>query len=270
MRNCPNSQSLAMKISLYQQDIQWLDPEANYLKIESVLSSNRDTELLVMPEMCSSGFVTSPDASQLELPEQVIGRLKSLAEKYQTALCGSFAVNDGGTCCNRAYFVTPEGGVWQADKRHLFAPGGEAQDYTPGQSKCIVQWRGIRFLLLVCYDLRFPVWSRYTPDAPYDIVIYVANWPTKRQLAWDTLLVARAIENQAFAIGVNRVGEDPACQYAGGTRAVHPYGHILAECPMGEESVCSFDPDMEKLMEYRLRFSSLVDSDRFVIQDCVS
>lgn len=259
-----------MKISLFQQDIQWLDLQANYLKVESVLSAHPDTDLLVLPEMCTTGFVTSPQPGQLESPEAVEQRLKALAARYNTALCGSFAVSEGSTNCNRAYFVSPEGNVWFADKHHLFAPGGEARDYKAGDRKCIVEWRGIRFLLLVCYDLRFPVWSRYAEGSEYDISLYVANWPLKRQLAWDTLLSARAIENQAFVIGVNRVGQDPVCQYSGGTRAIHPYGHILAECPDGVESVCSFEPDMEKLREYRQKFPSLKDSDRFVIPDCVS
>lgn len=259
-----------MKISLFQQDIKWLDLEANYLKVESVLSSHPDIDLLVMPEMCTTGFVTAPVAGSLESSVQVEQRLKSISAKYATALCGSFAVVDGGVNCNRFYFVTPEGAVHYADKHHLFAPGGEARDYKAGDRKCIVEWRGIRFLLQVCYDLRFPVWARYTAEEPYDVILYVANWPMQRQLAWEILLSARAIENQAFVVGVNRVGEDLMCQYKGGTRAVHPYGHILAECLDSEESVCTFEPDMEKLWDYRKKFPSLVDSDRFIIQDSVS
>lgn len=259
-----------MKISLFQQDIKWLDLEANYLKVESVLSSHPDIDLLVMPEMCTTGFVTAPVTGTLESPVQVVQRLKSISAKYATALCGSFAVDDGGENCNRFYFVTPEGDVYYADKHHLFAPGGEARDYKAGDRKCIVEWRGIRFLLQVCYDLRFPVWARYTAEEPYDVILYVANWPMQRQLAWEILLSARAIENQAFVVGVNRVGEDLMCQYKGGTRAVHPYGHILAECLDSEESVCTFEPDMEKLWDYRKKFPSLVDSDRFIIQDSVS
>lgn len=259
-----------MKITLFQQDIQWLDPEGNFLKVESVLQSHPDTDLLVLPEMCLTGFVTMPQPGQLKSCVEVERRLKELSQRYGTALCGSFAVVDDGINRNRAYFVTPEGTLDYADKHHLFAPGGEAKGYVAGEGKCIVEWRGIRFLLLVCYDLRFPVWSRNTAEAMYDVLICVANWPVQRQLAWDTLLAARAIENQAFAIGVNRVGNDLMCQYEGGTRAIHPYGHVLAECPRGAESVCSFEPDMVKLQEYRKKFPSLSDSDSFVIQDFVS
>lgn len=259
-----------MKISLFQQDIQWLDPEANCLKVESVLQAHPDTDLLVLPEMCLSGFITEPAPGQLPQPAEVVTWLKEMAARYGTALCGSFAVEEQGVNRNRAYFVTPEGNVSFADKHHLFAPGGETRGYEPGQDKCIAEWRGIRFLLLVCYDLRFPVWSRQTAAEPYDVLICVANWPMQRRLAWDTLLAARAIENQAFAIGVNRVGQDLMCPYSGGTRAIHPYGHILAECPDGVESVCTFEPDMQKLKDYRSKFPSLVDADAFVILDRVS
>lgn len=254
-----------MQISLFQQDITWLDPEINYLKIESVLMSHPDTDLLVMPEMCATGFVTNPQPGQIEKSEDVEARLKASSKKYQTALCGSFAVETTECNRNRCYFVTPEGMVYFADKRHLFSPGGEALGYKAGREKCIVEWRGIRFLLLVCYDLRFCVWSRYTAEAPFDIMICVANWPSQRQLAWNTLLPARAIENQAYVIGVNRVGQDKMCPYSGGTMAIHPYGHIVARCEDNQEGVCSFEPDIEKLHDFRKKFPSQLDADNFTI-----
>ena len=254
-----------MKITLFQQNITWLDPEDNYLKIESVLMSQPDTDLLVMPEMCSTGFVTNPQPGQIEKPEDVEKCLKRLAAKYNTALCGSFAVATSEGNRNRCYFVTPEGEVHFADKRHLFSPGGEAKGYQAGKEKCIVEWHGLRFLLLVCYDLRFCVWSRNTAEAPYDVMICVANWPSQRQLAWNTLLPARAIENQVYVIGVNRVGQDEMCPYSGGTVAIHPYGHIVAQCTDNLEGVCSFEPDIEKLKDFRKKFPCQVDADRFVI-----
>lgn len=254
-----------MKISLYQQNIAWLDPEVNYLKIESVLASHPDTDLLVMPEMCATGFVMNPQPGQIEKSETVEARLKSLAAKYGTALCGSFAVETADFNRNRCYFVTPEGGVHFADKHHLFTPGGEAKDYRAGKEKCIVEWRGIRFLLLVCYDLRFCVWLRFTDEHPYDVMLCVADWPAQRQLAWQTLLPARAIENQVYVAGVNRVGEDKLCPYSGGTMAIHPYGHVIAQCEDNQEGVCSFEPDIDKLNDFRKKFPSQVDADRFEI-----
>lgn len=260
-----------MKISLYQQDIAWLDPEANYLKIESVLMSNPDTDLLVMPEMCSTGFITEPKPGQIETPEAVETRLKALSTKYNTALCGSFAVETAECNRNRCYFVTPEGKVYFADKHHLFSPGGEAKGYRAGKEKCIVEWNGLRFLLLVCYDLRFCVWSRNTEAEAYDVMICVANWPSQRQLAWSTLLPARAIENQAYVIGVNRVGQDKFCPYSGGTMAIHPYGHAVAQCANLQEDVCTFEPDINKLFDFRKKFPCQTDADKFeFIQDHAS
>lgn len=256
-----------MNITLFQQDIAWLTPADNWQKIEQVLLSHPETDLLVLPEMCLTGFVLAPEQeagipSDAEVEQQILER----ASRHQTAICGTFAVRVGNEYRNRAYFVQPDGCISFADKHHLFAPGGEARIYQPGQERCIVQYMGIRFFLLVCYDLRFPVWARYAEGNEYDCLICMANWPQARQLAWETLLPARAIENQCFVIGVNRCGEDPICPYLGGTRAIHPYGHIIASCPDAQESVCTFQPDMEKLLSFRQKFPTLMDADSFDIR----
>lgn len=256
-----------MQIALFQQNIDWLAPADNFSKIESVLSSHPEIDLLVLPEMCSTGFVTAPQAGDLEQTEVVERRLSQLSARYQTALCGSFAVTvDGaGDNRNRLLFVTPEGDVYRYDKHHLFTIGGESRGYVAGQEHSIIAWRGVRFLPIVCYDLRFPVWSRNSATESYDILLCVANWPKSRRLAWDTLLSARAIENQCYVVGVNRVGDDPVCYYDGGTRAVHPYGHLVAQCPAEEESLCMFAPDMQKLEDFRRKFPSLKDADSFTL-----
>ncbi len=263
-----------MNISLYQQDIKWLDPEANYRKIENVLSKHSDSDLLVLPEMCNTGFVTIPKPGEIEYYLDVEKRLLDLSSRYQTAICGSFAVTlspskdgvmDPENNRNRCYFVTPEGEIHHYDKHHLFNIGNEGKGYLSGQEQCIVTWHGIRFFLIVCFDLRFPVWSRFSNSNSYDILICVANWPQKRRLAWNTLLPARAIENQVYVIGVNRVGDDVLSAYDGGTRAIHPYGHVVAECENGEEEVCTFTPDMKKLEDFRKKFPSQKDSDDFSI-----
>lgn len=257
-----------MRITLFQQNIDWLSPESNYDKIESVLAAHPDTDLLVVPEMCSTGFVTNPQPGEVEPVAAVESRLLTLSRRYSTAICGSFAVSlaENDENRNRCYFATPEGDLHHYDKHHLFSIGGEARGYKPGQERPVVEWRGVRFMLVVCYDLRFPVWSRNTASAPYDIMICVANWPMQRRLAWDTLLAARAIENQAFVVGVNRVGKDAMCAYDGGSRAIHPYGHLLAQCPENDESVCSFEPEMKKLEDYRRKFPSWKDADPFILK----
>lgn len=250
-----------MLITLFQQDIQWLDPSANYQKIEQTLRQSAETDLLVLPEMCNTGFVTRPMTGQIETAEEVEKTLQNLARNYNTAICGSFAVSTPEGNRNRCYFVTPEGTVHHYDKHHLFTPGKEDLGYAAGEERVIVEWKGIRFMLIVCYDLRFPGWNRNRLDSTYDILICVANWPKARQLAWDTLLRARAIENQAYCIGVNRVGTDTMCDYQGGTCAIHPYGHAVASCKDNQEDICSFSPDMEKLNDYRRKFPSLRDQD---------
>lgn len=256
-----------MQITLFQQNIDWLSPKTNFAKIESVLATHTETDLLVMPEMCSTGFVTDPSSDDVEPSAKIEQLLLSLATRYQTALCGSFAVTDDKAVSNynRFLFVTPEGMIYRYDKHHLFTIGGELQGYEPGIEKPVFEWRGVRFRPLVCYDLRFPVWNRNTPELLYDVLICVANWPQARRLAWDTLLAARAIENQAYVIGVNRVGDDTLCHYDGGSRVIHPYGHIVAQCPDEQEAICTFTPDMKKLESFRQKFPSLKDADRFSI-----
>ena len=238
-----------MRITLYQQDITWLDTADNWQKIEQVLSVSAETDLLVVPEMCTSGFVTNPESEQVEESSDVEQRLLILSKKYNKAIVGSFAVRTDKQY-NRCYFATPEGELHYYDKHHLFRPGMEHKGYIPGETAKVVCWHGIRFMLCVCYDLRFPAWLRYRENMEYDILICVANWPMQRQLAWNVLLRARAIENQVYCIGVNRVGKDDLCEYIGGSCAIHPYGHPVAECTDASEGLCTFEPDMEKLYSF--------------------
>ena len=262
-----------MRIALFQQDCVWRSPDANYQLMEAQLRLHAGCDLFVVPEMASTGFVTTPRPEQLESAPAVEARLLDLAVRYGSAICGSFAVAAGGDApdeeaCrlfNRAYFVTPEGEVHRYDKRHPFSPGGEDRAYAAGSRQAVVSYRGVRFLMCVCYDLRFPVWLRRTDVADYDVLLCVANWPAQRRLAWEVLLRARAIENQVYAVGVNRVGADPMCPYTGGTKAVHPYGHVLAECRDGEAACCTFEPDMAELAHYREKFPALADGDRFTL-----
>ncbi len=168
--------------------------------------------LIVLPEMFSTGFITMP-AGEAESDGASLGWMKAIAKKYGCAVAGSVATEDGGLFYNRFYFVKPDGTFVKYDKRHLFSFAGEDRRFTAGSEKVITEYNGVRFFLQVCYDLRFPCFSRNILPNPYDAVIYVASWPSPRIGAWDTLLKARAIENQCYAIGVNRVGKDPSCQY---------------------------------------------------------
>ena len=176
-------------------------------------------------------------------------------------MAGSVSIKENGKFYNRFYFVYPDGTYCSYDKRHLFTYGGEHKTFTAGKERVIVTYQGVRILLQICYDLRFPVWSRNRKD--YDMVIYVASWPTLRVEVWSALLRARALENQCYVAGVNRVGEDPSCQYSGGTALIDPYGHTLGACKDGEEGEVTADIDMEELERFRQKFPVLDDADAF-------
>ena len=250
-----------MNIALVQLDIVWADPIRNRSRLDSILATMPKVDLCVLPEMFSTGFATLPEGIAEEDPCDTLAWMKSKAAEMDCALAGSVALRTAGQYVNRFYFVKPDGSVTKYDKRHLFTFGGEHHRFSRGDDRVVVEWRGVRFLLNVCYDLRFPVWSRNRKD--YDAAIYVASWPSVRQFPWDTLLRARAIENQCYVLGVNRVGTDPSCQYAGGTAFIDPYGATLAACGSGIEEYVIGDLDLESLEAFRARFPVLEDADSF-------
>ena len=194
---------------------------------------------------------------------ETITALKQWASLFQVAICGSYITVDNGRYYNRAFFLTPEGEEFYYDKRHLFAPGGEARQYTPGDSRAVVEYGGVRFLLLVCYDLRFPVWSRCRGD--YDAILCCASWPAPRREVWRTLLRARAIENQCYAAGVNRVGDDPAARYAGDSALVDFKGRTMVEAGGGERILTGVF-DTGALAAFREKFPAWRDADEFVLK----
>ena len=225
-----------MKAALIQCDILWGEPAQNRAHYERLIRRT-EADLYVLPEMFDTGFVVEPD------------------------VCGSVAVKEHDRWRNRLYFVRPQGqgGVTFYDKHHLFEYGGETLSYVPGSERVVADWRGVRFLLQVCFDLRFPMWARCLDD--YDCIIYAASWPNKRQHAWDILLQARAVENQSYVLGVNRVGKDPVCEYDGGSVVVYPYGNVIAAAPSGSEAVVTAEFDMDKLRQFREKFPVLKDRD---------
>jgi predicted amidohydrolase len=208
--------------------------------------------------MFSTGFCTLPEGIA-ESEGLSLDWLKAKAAAMNAAIAGSVATEEQGKYYNRFYFVKPDGSVEYYDKRHLFTYGGEHNHYTAGDKRVVVEWRGVRILLEVCYDLRFPIWSRNRGD--YDMIIYVASWPTPRVEAWKALLVARAIENQCYVAGVNRVGDDPNCTYSGGSSIINPYGRHMAICADNCECEVSAEIDMEALEAFREKFPVLKDAD---------
>lgn len=253
-----------MKINLIQTDIVWGDPQANCAHLDKLLAGAEPAELYVLPEMFSTGFATLPNATVEHEPSAGLAWMQRKAAELHAAIAGSIALEVGEKCVNRFYFVRPDGTYEQYDKRHLFGYGGEGERFQAGQERVIVKYLGVRFLLAVCYDLRFPVWLRSRDD--YDVMLLVASWPDVRRFAWDTLARARAIENACYVAAVNRVGSDPACTYNGGTAFIGPYGETLAEAADGRESVVSGEIDLARIATYHTKFPVLSDADSFELK----
>ena len=248
-----------MKISIIQQDIVWKSIRENIQRADAAVDAAPGADLYVLPEMFSTGFCTDPEGIA-ECPDgESLSWMKSKASQTGAAIAGSIAVFDEGRYYNRFYFVSPDGTVSHYDKKHLFTYGGEHLRFTAGDERVVVEFKGVRILLEVCYDLRFPVWSRNRGD--YDMIMYVASWPAGRVNAWKSLLVARAIENQCYVAGVNRVGSDPSNEYTGASMVIDPYGHVIASCEDGKQMTASADIDIPALDAFRAKFPVLRDSD---------
>ena len=248
-----------MKTALIQMDIAWGDVQKNINRAITLIGEHPGADLYILPEMFSTGFNGECEKE----PAEGLKAMQEIARERDCAVAGSIAIElEGGARVNRFYFVTPDS-VRYYDKKHLFTYSGEHKKFTGGTERVIVEWKGLRILLLVCYDLRFPVWSRHRGD--YDMILYVASWPSSRRFAWDSLLKARAIENQCFVAGVNRVGTDPSCVYDGGSVLLDPYGTAIASCTDSMEEVAEGDVDMNVLTEYREKFPVLDDAETFVL-----
>lgn len=248
-----------MKITILQRDIEWAKPSVNINRADEAIDRNPGSDIYVLPEMFSTGFCTNPEGIAESDNSETLQWLKRKAAAIDAAIAGSVAVTKDGKFYNRFYFVKPDGSVTHYDKKHLFTYGGEHKRFTAGNERVVVEFRGVRILLEICYDLRFPVWARNRGD--YDMILYVASWPTPRVSAWSALLVARAIENQCYVAGVNRVGNDPACQYCGGSVVIDPYGKTIAACTDNLECEATATIDIEALEAFRAKFPVLNDAD---------
>ena len=251
-----------MKIAVLQTDIRWGDISANIFEAGRLLDSAPNAELYVLPEMFTTGFNSICEEAAKGCPAG-LEFLKNEAAKRNCALAGSICLSlEDGMKANRLYFVTPDSVQWY-DKRHLFNYGGEGKEYRAGDRRTVVEWKGVRFLLTICYDLRFPVWTRNRND--YDVMICVASWPVQRRYAWDCLLKARAIENQCYVVAANRVGTDPSCTYDGGSVILDPSGKTVSACRDSKVDIAIGEADMEMLSEMRSHFPVLADSDDFYL-----
>ena len=258
-----------MKVGIIQTDIIWCDIPANIARAEALISSSEPADLYILPEMWSTGFVIEAQSvAQTEEECEALRWMVTTAAARNCALSGSLVIEDGGKYYNRHYFVTPEGIAARYDKKHLFRIGGETKRFTAGSERVVVEWRGVKFLLQTCYDLRFPVFVRNrvtTEGYDYDAIIYIASFPTPRIAAWRTLSAARAIENESFVIAVNRTGDDIYCNYNGGSVVWDSFGEAVAECG-DKECVVVAGLDTDELKARRKRFPTLREADLFNIE----
>lgn len=253
-----------LNITLVQPDMVWEDKQANLTHYEQLIASTTDKEVVVLPEMFSTGFSMAPERLAEPMNGPSVQWMKDIAQRYRCILTGSLIIEDNGKYYNRLLWVQPDGNLGYYDKRHLFAYADEDKHYSSGEKRLIAQVKGWRICLMVCYDLRFPVWSRNLDDA-YDVLIYVANWPERRSLAWKTLLQARAIENQAYVVGLNRIGKDGKdISYSGDSSVFGPLGETLWQQHM-EPAVHTITLDKQTLTDTRKHFPFLNDADKFMI-----
>lgn len=253
-----------LRVSLVQTNVHWHAAEQNREHFDALIDPLvGKSDLVVLPETFTSGFTQAPQDIAESMDGPSIRWMQAYARKANAALCGSMAMRDGEQFFNRFVFVHPDGKVDHYDKRHRFGLGGETERYSAGDRRVVITYRGWRLFPQVCYDLRFPVYSRN--DLGYDAAIYVANWPTPRTAAWRALLRARAIENQAFVVAVNRVGQDGnGISYSGASAAIGPEGDDLVD--LGDEPrVETFTLRRQRLVDFRTRFPFLADQDRFEI-----
>lgn len=248
-----------VKVTIIQTDIKWASIGDNIKSADALLAGARQSDIYVLPEMWATGFNVTPDDDAFG--DEPLEWMKRTAASRQCVVCGSLSVKPvDGTLRNRLYFVLPDSSYYFYDKHHLFTCGGEDKRFTPGNHRVVAEYKGIKFLLLTCYDLRFPVWSRYRGD--YDAIILVANWPESRQDVWNTLLKARAIENQCYVIGANRTGQDPLCSYGGGSVIIDAKGRVVKQADGKAEQTITADFDINALYEFRSKFPVLDDRDK--------
>lgn len=218
-----------MKITVIQQNIIWKDVEANIKQMGALIAKAAKADIYLFPEMCSTGFCMEPQDVAEAVNGPTVQAFLVWAKKYDAAIAGTVMTKESeGVFRNRMYFVTPDGNVQHYDKCHLFEYSGEDKVYKPGTQKVIWEWRGVRVRPVICYDIRFPIFLHNTGD--YDVLLISANFPESRMLAWDTLIRARAIENQCYVAASNRVGADDYGKYVGHSVILNPYGQNIATC----------------------------------------
>ena len=260
-------------VSIIQTSLHWQNRAANLNHFEKLMAQIDKSNLIVLPEMFTSGFTMQAKQVADVVDGEVLQWMQSMAFKKQAVIIGSVVIEEEGNFYNRLLWVNPDGTFAHYNKRHLFRMANENEHYAEGKSRLITKLHDWRICPLVCYDLRFPAWSRnvnwsktFEQTHQYDVLIYVANWPERRSHAWKSLLVARAIENQCYVIGVNRIGLDGNdINYTGDSMVISPLGEIISKTKANEESVETITLNIKELNDYRAAFPAINDADEFEI-----
>ena len=254
-----------MKIALIEKTLDWENIPANLSAFKNVLHRvDALCQMVVLPEMFSTGFSMHPERFSSSELNSVPEWMLKMASIFNILVCGSSIAKERAGYFNRFYFAFPDGSLQWYDKRHLFRMGEENNAYLPGKKRVVVQYDGWRILPQVCYDIRFPVWNRNLDD--YDLAIYVANWPSARKEVWTTLLKARAIENQCYVVGVNRIGTDPNVSYHGDSVVFSPKGEKLSIKMDAGNEIITADLSLEELIAFREKFPVWKDRDAFRLE----
>ena len=249
------------KVTILQTNVSWANPDENVKNVQRLFDETAGSDLYVLPEMWATGFATTPHDIAENEDSIALNWMRQMAVKHSCAISGSLLIRTADESYhNRHYFVTPDD-TYYYDKHHLFTYGHEDEYITAGTDHVVATWQGHRFLLLTCYDLRFPLWARYGRAGEYDAIIVVANWPEKRQQAWRVLTRARAVENQCYLIGANRVGDDQYCHYLGESLVCDSQGETILICEANKEEAKTVSLDFSSLDSIRSRFRVLDDRD---------
>jgi predicted amidohydrolase len=259
----------SLTITLIQTNLFWENKKANLEMLQQKIESiKQKTEIVILPEMFTTGFSMKPELLAEKMEGETVQWMGKIAAEKKIILTGSVIIEEDGKYFNRLIWMLPNGESGIYDKRHLFAFGDEHNHYSAGNKKLIASVKGWKINLQICYDLRFPVWARQSPgelENKYDLLINVANWPDKRSIAWKILLRARAIENQCFVVGVNRVGEDGnKIFYNGDSSIIDPLGEIMYQ-KNKDEDIFTYILQKEKISETRDKFPFWKDADHFMI-----
>lgn len=259
-------QNKMLRIAAIQADLFWENPEQNRTYFEAQFEQfvTNEIDIVVLPEMFTTGFSMQPENLSESMEGISVRWLQNCAQKFNFLLTGSLIIKEHDNYYNRQIFAFPDRTLKHYDKRHLFRMGGEHEHYTAGIARVIIHYKGWRILPQICYDLRFPVWSRNQND--YDLALYIANFPTPRRKVWQTLLAARAMENQCYVVGCNRIGADGnKIHYSGSSQILSPRGEVLALAPENKPCVLTLNLDLKTLASFRKKFPVHLDTDNFTI-----